>query len=117
RISEARRPVTVRAPGRTLENEAEAALGGNRQIPRVVPLERHPAVRPAQQVKRREVRQLEPVVENQRSLDAAVGQKQPVPLMRQPASRRRDAKCVQHGYSSIGSNAGTWFTIGVMVRR
>ena len=83
RVAERGAPVRVRAPGRALEHQPAAVAFRQRHVGRVVALERRAALRSAQQVEGREGRQVEPVVEDQRRLDPAVGQEEVVAHLRQ----------------------------------
>ena len=79
RIAERRAPVRVRPPGGALQHQAAAVALGERNVGREVARELRPARLGAQQVEGGEVRQLLALVEDQRGLDAAVGQEQLVP--------------------------------------
>jgi hypothetical protein len=85
-------PVRVRAPRRRVEDDPDAGLAGDLEVgPEVVP-QRTDALLVVEQDERGEVRQLEPLVEDQRRLHAAVGDERGVRQLRQalPQGHRRD---------------------------
>src|SRR5262249_21548401 len=88
-VAELASPVRAGPPGGALEDQAGAETAGELGVrPEVLP-QRRLAFRRPQQVERGEVRELNALVEDQRGLDAAVGQEEVAAELRQGLSISR----------------------------
>ena len=76
RVAEPGAPVGAGPPGGAFQHEADPAVARDRGVPGVVAAKRVDPSIGLQQVKRREQREIEPFLEDERGLDAAVGQEQ-----------------------------------------
>ena len=83
RVPEPLRPVGVRAPGRGLEHDPDAALARDADVWLEVAAQGVRAALAREQVVGREVREVEAVVEDEGRLDPAVGEERDVVELRQ----------------------------------
>ncbi len=106
-VAELRRPIRVGAPRRALEDDADAVRSGDLRIAREVAVEHRLASGTVEQDERREVRQVDAVVVDQRGLEAAVGDEQPLVELRQARTVAAHAGTPGRGRGPmVGPNVG-----------
>src|SRR5690606_31465893 len=107
-VSELCCPIRVRAPGRRLENRAQAMLAGQFEVSVVVAAQRRDSLVILQQVEGREARQVPSFVEHEGRLESAVGNEQAVAELRQAFA------ILAHDYSSGTVGQGLRSTVGIL---
>ena len=80
RVAEPLPPVRAGAPGRRVEGEADLVLAGELEEALVVAAQRLAPARVLEQDEGRELRQLDPLLEDHRRLEAAVADERPLPV-------------------------------------
>src|SRR5262245_56533070 len=86
RIAELLAPVRTCTPRRAFQDEAGAVAFGNRDVALVVVTNDSCAPLGLEQIEAREERQIDAILENQRGLKAAIGEKRPAAQLRKPSA-------------------------------